>query len=368
MTFKDLLVGGILILLTSSCIPMPGENPDLPPPFEGSGSLIPGTPFSDDIDSEKWYTVYFTDPAGPSAESFRGGPDAALAEAIDQARLSVEVATDDFDLWSLRDALIAAHRRGVVVRVVAESDNLAVPELQALMQAGIPIVGDRSEGLMHNKFVIIDRWEVWTGSMNFTLSGAYKSNNNLIRLHSPQLAEDYLAEFTEMFDDDRFGPGSPANTPYPSLSIEGTPVEIYFSPDDGTARELIRLIQGAQESIYLLAYSFTSDGIASAILSRARAGVEVIGVFDESQYQSNEGTEFDRMVENGLDIRLDSNPHSMHHKVIIIDEQIVITGSYNFSNNAETRNDENTLVIHNPQIAALYTDEFNKVFQQAHRK
>jgi phosphatidylserine/phosphatidylglycerophosphate/cardiolipin synthase-like enzyme len=347
---------------------MPGENPDLPPPNEGSGRLTPGTPSSVDLDPENWYSVFFTDPLVPGAESFRGGPDASLAEAIDQARLSVEVATDDFDLWSLRDALIAAHRRGVVVRVVAESDNLSTPELQALMQAGIPVVGDRSEGLMHNKYVIIDRWEVWTGSMNFTLSGAYKSNNNLIRLRSPQLAENYLVEFAEMFDDERFGPGSPANTPYPSLSIEGTPVETFVSPDDGTAQELIRLIQGAQESIYILAYSFTSDDIASAILSRARAGVEVVGVFDESQYQSNEGTEFDRMLENGLDIRLDGNSRSMHHKVIIIDEKIVITGSYNFSNNAETRNDENTLVIHNPQITARYTDEFNKVFQQAHRK
>jgi phosphatidylserine/phosphatidylglycerophosphate/cardiolipin synthase-like enzyme len=325
-------------------------------------------PSSGEVDPENWYRVYFTDPTGPAAETFRGGPDAALAAAIEQARLSVEVATDDFDLWSLRDALIAAHQRGVVVRVVAENDNLSEPELQALVQAGIPVLGDRREGLMHDKFVIIDRWEVWAGSMNFTLSGAYKSNNNLIRLRSPQLAENYLAEFAEMFVDDRFGPGSPANTPYPSLSVEGTPIETYFSPDDGTAQELIRLIQGAQESIYFLAYSFTSDDIASAILTRAQAGVEVAGVFDESQYQSNAGTEFERMLENGLDVRLDGNPRSMHHKVIIIDDRIVITGSYNFSNSAETRNDENTLVIHNADIAALYSAEFNEVFQLAHRK
>src|SRR3990172_10271061 len=289
MAFRDFLLGGVLLLGLSSCIHMPSANSDLPPPGEGSGSLTPGTPSSDEMNPENWYRVYFTDPAGSTAENLRGGPDAALAAAIEQARLSVEVATDDFDLWSLRDALIAAHRRGVAVRVVAESDNVSAAELQGLVQAGIPVLGDRREGLMHNKFVVIDRWEVWVGSMNFTLSGAYKSNNNLIRLRSPQLAENYLAEFAEMFVDDRFGPGSPANTPHPSLSIEGTTIETYFSPDDGTAQELVRLILGAQQSIHFMAYSFTSDDIATAMLARAQAGVEVAGVFEETQYRQNEG-------------------------------------------------------------------------------
>ena len=368
MTFRHLVIGGVLLLGLSSCIGLPGENPALPPPGEGSGSLTPGTPSSGEADPENWYRVYFTDPASPTAETFRGGPDAPLAEAIRQARLSVEVATDDFDLWSLRDALINAHRRGVSVRVVAESNNLSTPELQALVQAGVSVLGDRREGLMHNKFVIIDHWEVWTGSMNFTISGAYKSNNNLIRLRSPQLAENYLAEFAEMFVEDRFGPGSPANTLYPSLSIEGTPIETYFSPDDGTAQELVRLILDAQQSVYFMAYSFTLDDIASAMLARARTGVSVAGVFEESQYRNNEGTEFDRLLENGLDVRLDGNSRSMHHKVIIIDQRIVITGSYNFSNSAETRNDENTLVIHSAEIAELYMEEFARVYAQAQIK
>ena len=367
MAFRGVLACLVLLFVIPGCVKTPVENPTITP-GEGVGGFSTGTLSTDEISSGDWYRVYFTDPAGPTAATFRGGPDAALAEAIHQARLSVEVAADDLDLWSLRDALIAAHRRGVAVRVVAESDNLSGPEMQALIQAGIPVFGDRREGLMHNKFVIIDRWEVWAGSMNFTLSGAYKSNNNLIRLRSPQLAENYLAEFAEMFVDDRFGPDSPANTPYPSLSVEGTPIETYFSPDDGTAQELVQLILGAQQSVYFMAYSFTSDDIASAMLARARTGVSVAGGFEESQYRNNEGTEFDRLLENGLDVRLDGNSRSMHHKVIIIDEQIVITGSYNFSNNAETRNDENTLVIHSAEIAELYMEEFERVYAQAQTK
>jgi phosphatidylserine/phosphatidylglycerophosphate/cardiolipin synthase-like enzyme len=331
---------------------------------------VPGTTFTPDptsSESDGWYTVYFTDPDGQSARSLRGGPDRALAEAIHQARLSVDVAAYDLNLWSLRDALIDAHRRGVSVRLVTESDNLDSEEIGELEEAGIPILGDRRQGLMHNKFVILDRLEVWTGSMNYTINGAYHNDNNLVRVRSNRLADNYTAEFEEMFVDDRFGPGSPGDTPHPSISIDGTQVEVYFSPDDGTASSLIDLIERAQESVYFMAYSFTSDEIAQAMLDRAAVGVTVAGVFDESQVKSNRGGEYDNMVSNGLDVHLDGNPERMHHKVIIIDGRLVITGSYNFSASAEERNDENTLIIHSPVIASQYLAEFERVYAEAKR-
>lgn len=314
---------------------------------------------------DTWYAIYFSDPTGPSAISLRGGPDEALAAAINQARMSVDIAIYDFDLESVRNALVSAHRRGVSVRMVTDSDNRDEPEVQALIDDGIPVLGDRREGLMHNKFVIIDRFEVWTGSMNFTSNGAYKNNNNLVRLRSSRLAENYLREFEEMFVDDEFGPRSPADTPYSRLSIDGTRLEVYFSPDDGTAAHLVNLIESAQESIYFLAYSFTADDLAAAMLARSNAGVTVSGVFEQIQYRSNIGTEFDLFRLNDVDVRLDGNPRSMHHKVMIIDRSIVVTGSYNFSASAEDSNDENTLVIYNPEIAALYLDEFQRIVNEA---
>jgi phosphatidylserine/phosphatidylglycerophosphate/cardiolipin synthase-like enzyme len=198
----------MLVLPLSACL-------DDPPP---AGN----TPLEEWPDSNGWYTVYFTDPGGPHAQSLLGGPDAELAEAIDQARLSVDAATYDLNLWSIRDALIEAHRRGVNVRLVTESDNMDSPEVQELQEAGIPVLGDRREGLMHNKFVVIDRLEVWTGSMNLTINGAYRNDNNLIRIQSSRLAKDYMAEFEEMFLDDQFGSGSPADTPFPSFSVDGS--------------------------------------------------------------------------------------------------------------------------------------------------
>jgi phosphatidylserine/phosphatidylglycerophosphate/cardiolipin synthase-like enzyme len=230
-----------------------------------------------------WFAVYFTDPSDPSSKSFRGGPDQRLAEAIEAARVSVDVAVLQLNLWSIRDALIHAYQRGVKVRLVTDSDYLDEKEIGQLSQAGIAVLGDRREGLMHNKFVVIDRQEVWTGSMNFTLNDTYRNNNNLIRIYSPQLAENYTAEFEEMFVDDRFGPGSPANTPHPTLKIGETRLQSCFSPDDGCTAQLLKVIQNAKQSLYFLAYSFTSDDLAKALIERFKQGVRIEGVMESSQ-------------------------------------------------------------------------------------
>jgi phosphatidylserine/phosphatidylglycerophosphate/cardiolipin synthase-like enzyme len=327
-------------------------------------TVTPGAPTAVDQD---WYTVYFTDPTSPSAPSYRGGPDESLAASIDQARISVDMAIFDLNLWSIRDALIAAHRRGADVRVVTDSDNMDEQEVQDLKEAGIDVLGDRHENLMHDKFVVIDRLEVWTGSMNYTTGGGYLDNNNLIRLRSSKLAEDYTHEFEQMFLDDHFGAEKMAGTPNPTVTVNGSQIEVYFSPEDGTLEHILNAVNAAQKSIFFMAYSFTSDELAEALIARANAGVTVRGVFDKDQYHSNAGTEFDTLHSAGIDVWLDGNPRLMHHKVIIVDQQVVITGSYNFSNNAEHFNDENTLIIHNQGIAAQYMIEFQKTYDLSQR-
>ena len=344
----------VLILITCACTPGASLQ----------DTITPSTPTAAVSD---WYTVYFTDPTNPTASSYRGGIDENLATAIDQARISVDVAIYDLNLWSIRDALINAHRRGAAVRMVTESDNMDEQEIQDLKDAGIEVLGDRRESLMHDKFVIIDRSEVWTGSMNFTTGGGYLDNNNLIRLRSSKLAEDYRLEFEQMFLDDHFGSHKTSNTPDPAVTMNDSLIEVYYSPQDGTLEHILEVVNAAQESIYFLAYSFTSDELAAALIEQAKSGVTVRGVFDKDQYHSNQGTEFDNLLNAGMDVSLDGNPRLMHHKVIIIDEQIVITGSYNFSNNAEENNDENTLIIHNPEIAAAFMREFQQIYDLSQR-
>ena len=321
-----------------------------------------GQEIIDSPTSSAWYTVYFSEPGSSEASSYRGGPDTALAEAINSARASVDMAIHDLDLWSLRDALIDAHRRGVTVRLVVESDNANNPEIEEVIQAGIEVVLDRNPNLMHNKFAVIDQFEVWTGSMNFTINGAYKNDNNLVRLRSSVLAQSYLAEFDEMFTNGLYGSTSSANTANQSFTHEGTLIEVYFSPDDNPAGRIIELINNAEHSIQFMAFSFTSDPIGDAIIAAHGRGVEVSGVLETSQ-ASQQGGEFFRLSDEGIDVALDGNPNNMHHKVIIIDGKIVITGSYNFSRNAEERNDENIVILYNVDIANLFLEEFLRVFE-----
>jgi phosphatidylserine/phosphatidylglycerophosphate/cardiolipin synthase-like enzyme len=328
-----------------------------------SGTLI-GAPTSTPQNTlaSDWITIYFTDPTITTAESLRGGPDTALAAAIRDARMSVDIAIYDLNLWSVRDALVAAHRSGVTVRMVTESDNLDEAEIQELKEAGIPVLGDRREGLMHHKFVVVDRLEVWMGSMNFTTTDGYLNDNHLVRIRSSRLAEDYTVEFEEMFTKDRFGPEGLADTPYPTITIGGAHIEVYISPDDGVLERLVELISNAKTSVNFMAYSFTSDELAQAMIARAIAGVKVAGVFEEAQTVSNIGSEYETLIAAGLPVRLDGNQRNMHHKVLIIDESIVVIGSYNFSSSAETKNDENVLVIQNPEIAARFMEEFVRVY------
>jgi len=260
---------------------------------------------------------------------------------------------------------LRAHNRGVQVRMVMESDNLDRSDPQKLKDVDIPILGDRREGLMHDKFVVIDNSEVWTGSMNFTDSGAYEDNNNLMHIRSVKIAEDYTKEFEEMFTDDKFGPDIVSQTPNSRVTIDGTPIDVYFSPDDHIQASFVDLVNNAQHSIYFMAFSFTSDEIGDAVRARAQAGVTVAGVMEDEQVNSNIGTEFDAFKQAGLQVKRDGNNGQMHHKVMILDESIVIFGSYNFTNSAETKNDENLLVIYNPDIAAQFIAEFQRVYALA---
>jgi phosphatidylserine/phosphatidylglycerophosphate/cardiolipin synthase-like enzyme len=310
--------------------------------------------------------VFFTNPKAPHSKDYQGGLDVSIANDIDQARLSVDIAAYSLNLWSIQDALIHAHQRGVAVRVVMESDNMGNREVQQIQDAGIQVVGDQHEGLMHDKFIVIDQTVVWTGSMNFTAGGTYRDNNNLLRIDSSKAAEDYTGKFNEMFTDNLFGPDATVKPTYPKLSMDGTPIEILFSPNGGAAARILELIQNAQSSINFMAYSFTSNDIGDAIIARSQAGVSVEGVMDDGQVKSNEGTEYDPFQQAGLDVRLDGNETGlMHHKVIIIDRQIVITGSYNFTASAEESNDENIVVIFSTVVAEKYMDEFQRVFGQA---
>lgn len=361
-----------LLFMTTACSSSVTPSPSAPPPVTEtdppptpSGSLTPIELEAGYGIKGPWFELYFTNPASPLSPQGTGGVDGPLAAAIDNAKLSIDVAVYSLSLNSVRYALIDAFNRGVTVRMVMESENMDRSDVQALLEAGIPIVGDNQPGLMHDKFLVIDKSETWVGSMNYTDSGAYDDNNNMIRIFSTKLAENYTTEFEEMFIDKLFGELVRAETPHPDLTLDGTEIQTFFSPDDGVLKTIAPLLQNAQQSIHFLAYSFTSNELGDILRQQHESGLTVQGVMEAEQVKSNQGTEYDPFQQAGMQVRLDGNEGQMHHKVFIIDEHIVILGSYNFSRAAEERNDETILIIDNAEIAQQYLQEFKRVWEQA---
>jgi phosphatidylserine/phosphatidylglycerophosphate/cardiolipin synthase-like enzyme len=291
---------------------------------------------------------------------------AVLAD-IDAARTSVDLASFDFDIVEVTNALLHARQRGVAVRLIVDSENLDTPEVSEqtgrLQSAGIPVHFDRREPFMHNKFIVVDSAIIWTGSWNVTTNDTFRNNNNMLRFASRAITADYSAEFAQMFAG-RFGTSKTSATTHAPVRVGGARVVVYFSPEDGVAQYVLAQLKAAKTSIRFMTFSYTAAPIAAAMLERAQAGLTVRGVF-ETQNAAGTGAVFGRLKAGGVDVLTDGNCYILHHKVILIDEHIVITGSYNFTSSAERDNDENLVIIDDPALARAYLDEFQRVYAQA---
>lgn len=294
---------------------------------------------------------------GPTTEAANNGIDDRFLQFLGTARKTIDCAFYEFELESVAELLIAKHKGGVQVRIVTDSDYEDREALRKCNAAGIHVALDKRRAFMHDKFAVVDGQAVWTGSTNITSNGMYRNNNNSVILRSRPMAVNYTTEFDEMFIDRRFGNRSRANTPYPVLDIGNCRVACYFSPDDGVAKAILNEIAATQRSIDVMAFAFTSQPIAEAMAARMAQGVKV-RVLLEQRSSGGEHPRDDYLRQHGAQILYDKNPYAMHHKVMILDQNRVITGSYNFSKNAEEDNDENLLIFYAPDIAKAYEIEF----------
>ena len=319
-----------------------------------------------------WYDIYFTEPKYPDRpENHHGGIDEKFVAFLDTAQRTLDVAIYDFDLDNAADALARAKSRGVTVRMVMDSDTLDNTKDEAIVQAvgkvkaaGIPIVGDNRQPIMHDKFVVRDGEEVWTGSWNFTTGDTYRLNNNAVRIRSRELADNYAAEFRKMFEAKQFGPNKPKGVPHPVITIGDARIETYFSAQDDVASKVAARVGGAQRSIRFLAFSFTQDTIGQAVIQKAQGGVTVSGVFERTGSETR-FSEYGKMKQAGLDVYQDGNPYTMHHKVFVLDDRTTLFGSFNFSDGANRDNDENLLIVDDPGFAQPFIQEFDRVLAAA---
>ena len=318
------------------------------------------------------------------AEYLPEGIDEEVIMYINQAEESIDLALYNLNNSGISDitgALNQAYQRGVVVRAIYDGDVNATG-----MQNLDPAIGKISSppsdypyyGIMHNKFLVIDAESgdplkplVWTGSTNFTYSQVNTDPNNVIVIQDQSLARAYRLEFNEMFgsagpqpdpEEARFGPDKSDNTPHEFI-IGGKRVECYFSPSDGTHQQILNTLLTAGHSVHVSTMLITKEDIGNVLVQKSNEGNQVqVLLNDYDQY----GEPILNMLKASLgeDVRLTGEPGIMHHKYLIVDQDVaesdplVLTGSHNWSSSAQLRNDENTLVIHDQGAANAYYEEF----------
>jgi len=139
---------------------------------------------------------------------------------------------------------------------------------------------------------------------------------------------------------------------------------VCFSRPERCDTLIAELLGSAKHYAYVAVYSFTSNFLADALIELKNRGVDVKVVIEEQQVNVK-GSEYMRLKNAGVDVKIDGNSDLMHHKFVVIDDQLVITGSYNWSIAAEDRNDENLVVISGEGVAMLFRAEFERVWSEA---
>ena len=161
------------------------------------------------------------------------------------------------------------------------------------------------------------------------------------------------------------GLNSTVKSPPPTtIKATGT-IQVAFSPNNGVTNTIVKAINEAQKTILVEAYSFTSKDIASSLLAAKKRGITVLIILDKSQVsQQYSSSRF--FADMGFNVRIDNKHAIFHDKVMIIDDKTVITGSFNFTKAAESKNGENILILHdNPELAKLYTQDWQSHWQHS---
>jgi phosphatidylserine/phosphatidylglycerophosphate/cardiolipin synthase-like enzyme len=135
--------------------------------------------------------------------------------------------------------------------------------------------------------------------------------------------------------------------------------EVYFSPDGGCTEAIVNEIRHAKSEIYVQAYSFTSAPIAKALVDAHKRGIKVEVILDKSQKRERY-TEATFLTNAGIPTYIDSVHAIAHNKIMVIDKEFVITGSFNFTKAAEEKNAENLLILQSKELASQYLMNWTK--------
>jgi phosphatidylserine/phosphatidylglycerophosphate/cardiolipin synthase-like enzyme len=148
--------------------------------------------------------------------------------------------------------------------------------------------------------------------------------------------------------------------------LRDTPVKIYFSPRGGCTDAIINAIEQAKTEILVQAYSFTSAPIAKALVNAYKKGINVQVILDKSQ-RSEKYTSATFLTNAGIPTYIDDRHAIAHNKIMVIDKETVITGSFNFTKAAEEKNAENLLIITSKELAKVYIENWKNHFEHSEK-
>ncbi len=331
---------------------------------------------------------------------------------------SIALAFFEFRLPLLAQALVERHQAGATVRLIIDNQSNDLEPvngedaLTILREAGIPIIDDTADGtsgsgLMHHKFIVIDDQTVITGSANMTPSGLHGDDeqpnsrgnaNHLLKIESPEIAQVFQEEFNLMWGD---GPGGKTDSLFgvnkpvreaKMFNLEEGTVTVRFSPtsknipfEKSTNWLIGHALAQAYKSINLALFVFSEQKIADVLEQRHDDGVEIRVLIDPGfayrdfsegldllgierlnrfcEYEDNNNPWSNPIKRMGVPNLVEGD--KLHHKYGVIDNEIVITGSHNWSAAANNENDEALLVIDNSTVAAHFVNEFNRLASDA---
>ncbi len=215
--------------------------------------------------------------------------------------------------------------------------------------------------IMHNKFFIVDgRW-VWTGSCNLSDSGTGGYNANVAAvIDSARLADVYAEEFEQMWAG-RYHQLKTSNG-VERLGLSDTQVEVWFSPQDKAMRKGVQtLIAGARQRIDLAVFYLTNKFVTADLIAAHGRGVDIRVIVDATSAR-NEYSKHELLRTAGIPVKVENWGGKMHMKAAAIDGRAVVVGSMNWTGAGELENDENTLVLKSPRLAANFEGFFDHLW------
>lgn len=303
----------------------------------------------------------------------QGGADSLLdpiIEFIDSAkrRQNLMIAIQEIDEPKIAEAIIRARLRGVTIDLVVEQSYLLGKSKPASLEAAFDPKGahevnrtlfnailrsttdikvDFNPDIFHQKFMVLgDR--VLTGSTNFTTTGVTKNLNHIVVINDRGVANAYKREFRDIRAG-RFGKQSIEHAAKPKeVEVSDMRVKPLFAPDHAPEMEIMKQILKAKNRIDFAVFTFSeSSGIDDALVSAHRNGVAICGVLDRRMSNQTWAAKH-TLTAAGVKVKVAGGRGGLgkvHHKLMTIDDDVTIFGSFNYTKPANQSNDENILII-----------------------